>query len=99
MTTTLCRTPVRASMSARLDGVSLRNRRRDGQKTSDERRADPADPRLGRHREPRFVQSLRILVQDEAPEPVPRKAPATQANPGACSPETGPGLAFNLVNA
>src|SRR5467141_3162942 len=44
-----------AHLASILDGVHRRNRRRDRQNESDERRAEPADPRLGGHGEPRFV--------------------------------------------
>jgi len=44
-----------AHLASLVNGVHLRNRRRDGQNKSDKRRAEPADPRLGCHRELRFM--------------------------------------------
>jgi len=44
-----------AHLASILNGVHRRNRRRDRQTESDERRTEPADPRLGDHGEPRFV--------------------------------------------
>src|SRR5216683_2520081 len=44
-----------AHLASILNGVHRPNRRRDRQNESDERRAEPADPRLGGHGEPRFV--------------------------------------------
>src|SRR6266851_3462112 len=44
-----------AHLASILNGAHRRNRRRDDQNKSDERRGEPADPRLGRHGEPRFV--------------------------------------------
>src|SRR5207248_9990305 len=52
-----------ADLAGILDGMRRRNRRHDGQRKSDERRSEPADPRLdpalvprlGLHSGPRFV--------------------------------------------
>src|SRR5882672_5323617 len=45
-----------AHLASILNGVHRRNRRRDRQNESDERRAEPADPRLGGHGEPRLCE-------------------------------------------
>jgi hypothetical protein len=44
-----------AHLASILNGARRRNRRHDSQNKSNERRAEPADPRLRRHEEPRFV--------------------------------------------
>jgi hypothetical protein len=67
-----------ADLAGTLNSVHWRTRRRDSQNQSDQRCAEQADPRLGRHSEPRFVITASFLYDFKSGEK-PADPPAGQS--------------------